>query len=59
MTKRTKSQQIGETGQHLVAKLVSEMGHIWRLNTADYGIDGQIEVVVRGSPLLVHPLCEC
>jgi len=49
MAKRTNSQQIGETGQHLVAKLVSEMGHIWRLNTADYGIDGQIEVVDRDS----------
>ena len=49
MGKRTPSQQIGETGQHLVAKLVSEMGHIWRPNTADYGIDGQIEVVDRNS----------
>jgi hypothetical protein len=51
MPKRTKSQQIGATGEHLVAKLVSEMGHIWRPNTSDFGIDGQIEVVDReGHP---------
>lgn len=49
MAKRTKPQQIGETGEHLVAKLVSELGHIWRPNTADYGIDGQIEVVDRNG----------
>lgn len=47
MAKRTKSQQIGDTGELLVGKLVSEMGHIWRPNTADYGIDGQIEIVDR------------
>jgi hypothetical protein len=51
VAKRTKSQQIGDTGEHLVAKLVSEMGHIWRRNPADYGIDGQIEVVDRD----MHP----
>lgn len=51
MSKRTKSQQIGDTGEYLVGKLVSEMGHIWRPNPADYGIDGQIEVVDRDS----HP----
>jgi hypothetical protein len=51
MAKRTKSQQIGDTGEYLVGKLVSEMGHIWRPNPADYGIDGQIEVVDRDS----HP----
>jgi hypothetical protein len=49
MTKRTRSQQIGATGEYLVGKLVSEMGHIWRPNTADFGIDGQIEVVDRDS----------
>jgi len=47
MAKRTRSQQIGATGEYLVGKLVSEMGHIWRPNTADFGIDGQVEVVDR------------
>lgn len=51
MAKRTKAQQIGDTGEYLVGKVVSEMGHIWRPNPADYGIDGQIEVVDRDS----HP----
>lgn len=51
MAKRTKAQQIGDTGEYLVGKIVSGMGHIWRPNPADYGIDGQIEVVDRGS----HP----
>lgn len=49
MAKRTRSQQIGATGEYLVGKLVSEMGHIWRPNTADFGIDGQVEVVDRDS----------
>jgi hypothetical protein len=51
MAKRTRSQQIGATGEFLVGKVVSEMGHIWRPNTADFGIDGQIEVVDRDG----HP----
>jgi len=51
MAKRTRSQQIGATGEYLVGKLVSEIGHIWRPNTSDFGIDGQIEVVDRDS----HP----
>src|SRR5690348_4992510 len=51
MSKRTRSQQIGDTGEYLVGKLVSEMGHVWRPNPKDYGIDGQIEVVDRdGDP---------
>jgi hypothetical protein len=49
MAKRTKSQQIGDTGEYLVGKLVSEMGHIWRPNPADFGIDGQVEIVDRDS----------
>jgi hypothetical protein len=49
MAKRTRSQQIGATGEYFVGKLVSEMGHIWRPNQADFGIDGQIEVVDRDS----------
>src|ERR1700676_193452 len=49
MAKLTKSQQIGATVEHLVAKLISEMGHIWRPNTSDFGIDGQVEVADRNS----------
>jgi hypothetical protein len=47
--RRTKSQETGTRAEILVAKLVADMGHIWRKKTDDFGIDGEIEIVDRNS----------
>jgi hypothetical protein len=47
--RRTKSQETGTRAEALVAKLVADMGHIWRKKSEDFGIDGEIEIVDRNS----------
>lgn len=46
MTKRASDQAIiGESGVHLVQRIVDEMGHLWHPTIApDSGIDGEIEL---------------
>ena len=47
--RRSKSQETGTRAEALVAKLIADMGHIWRKKSEDFGIDGEIEVVDRNS----------
>jgi Domain of unknown function (DUF4365) len=43
--KATNQAVIGETGVHLIARIVDEMGHLWEPTSGvDSGIDGQIEL---------------
>lgn len=56
----SKSDQIGEEGQRLVALTVTRLGHIWHDRRIDHGVDGEIELVdpVRRSASNVHVLVQ-
>ena len=41
----SRSSQIGEEGQRLVALVVTQLGHIWHDRRVDHGVDGSIELV--------------
>ena len=41
----SRSSQIGEEGQRLVALVVTRLGHIWHDRRVDHGVDGAIEFV--------------
>jgi hypothetical protein len=43
--KYSRSAETGERGVKLIAKIVTDMGHIWRDKPVDHGIDGEIELV--------------
>src|SRR4051812_43892404 len=46
MPKRTESQKSGKQAEAFVAKVVNDMGFIWRgRHEEDFGTDGEIEIV--------------
>jgi len=56
----SRSSQIGEEGQRLIALVVTRLGHIWHDRRVDHGVDGAIELVdpVARSVSNVHVMVQ-